>query len=386
MGFSTDAIHAGQRPDPTTGAIITPIYQTSTYVQESIAVHKGYEYARGDNPTREAWEANVAALERAEHGIAFASGMAAIDGVISSLDAGDHFLLTSDVYGGTHRLFARVRTRHGISFSRVRTADLDAVRAAIRPETRMLFVETPTNPNLEVSDLAGLAEICREKKLVLVVDNTFMTPYFQRPLELGADIVVHSATKYLNGHSDMVGGIVLTSNAELAERIRFLQFAAGAVPGPFDCWLGLRGTKTLAVRMQRHEENARALAEKLAEHPAVGRLVYPGLPSHPQHELAKRQQHGFGGIVTFDLGSREAARVTLESLRIFALAESLGGVESLVSQPAEMTHASLPEEQRQELGITPGLVRISVGIEDVDDLWADLEQALARIPAEASRA
>jgi cystathionine beta-lyase/cystathionine gamma-synthase len=381
MGFSTDAIHAGQRPDPTTGAVITPIYQTSTYVQESIGVHKGYEYARGDNPTREAWEANVATLEKAKHGIAFGSGMAAIDAVVCTLDAGDHFLMTSDVYGGTFRLFRRVRERHGLKFDRVRTADLEAVRSAIRPETKMLFVETPTNPNLEISDLAALATLCRERGLRLVVDNTFMTPFFQRPLELGAHAVVHSATKYLNGHSDMVGGIVLTSDEEFAEQVRFLQFAAGAIPGPLDCWLGLRGTKTLAVRMERHEANAKVIAERLAAHPAVKRTVYPGLPSHPQHELAKRQQSGFGGIITFETGSREAARILLEGLRIFALAESLGGVESLVSQPAEMTHASVPEEDRRKLGITPGLVRISVGIEDLEDLWADLEQALAKVPA-----
>ncbi|MCA9751803.1 MAG: aminotransferase class I/II-fold pyridoxal phosphate-dependent enzyme, partial [Gemmatimonadetes bacterium] len=289
MGFSTDAIHAGQRPDPTTGAIITPIYQTSTYVQQSIGVHQGYEYARGDNPTREAWEANVATLEGAKHGIAFGSGMAAIDAVVCTLSAGDHFVMTNDVYGGTFRLFRRIRERHGLTFDRVKTSDLAAVRAALRPETKMLFVETPTNPNLEISDLRELSAICRERGVVLAVDNTFMTPFFQRPISLGADLVVHSATKYLNGHSDMVGGIVLTSNDELAERVRFLQFAAGAIPGPFDCWLGLRGTKTLAVRMERHEQNAKVIAQKLDAHPATRRVVYPGLPSHPQHELAKRQ-------------------------------------------------------------------------------------------------
>lgn len=381
MGFSTDAIHAGQHPDPSTGAIITPIYQTSTYVQESIGVHQGYEYARGDNPTRKAWEGNVAALEGAKHGIAFSSGMAAIDAVVCTLSAGDHFLMTADVYGGTYRLFKRIRERHGLSFDRVRTSDLEAVKAAIRPNTKLLFVETPTNPNLDVSDLSALAKLTHEHGMIMVVDNTFMTPYNQRPLEYGADAVVHSATKYLNGHSDMVGGIVLTSNEDFAEKVRFIQFAAGAIPGPMDCWLGLRGTKTLAVRMQRHEENARQIAEKLDAHPSILRTIYPGLSSHPQHDLAARQQNGFGAIITFDLGSREAARILLESLRIFALAESLGGVESLVSQPAEMTHASISEEDRQALGITPGLVRISVGIEDVEDLWADLEQALAKMPA-----
>ncbi len=380
MGFSTDAIHAGQRPDPASGAIITPIFQTSTYVQQSIAVHQGYEYARGDNPTREAYEANVATLEKAKHGIAFGSGMAAIDAVVCTLEAGDHFLMTSNVYGGTYRLFSRIRSKHGIEFDTVRTSDADEIRAKLRPNTKMILVETPTNPVLELTDLKAVAAICREKGLTLVVDNTFMTPYFQRPLELGADVVLHSATKYLNGHSDMVGGIVLTSDETLHEKIRFMQFAAGAIPGPFDCWLVLRGTKTLGVRMDRHESNARVLAERLEKHPAIGRLLYPGLPSHPQHELAKEQMSGFGGMITFDLGSREAARIVLEAVEIFALAESLGGVESLISVPAEMTHASIPAEERDKLGITPGLTRISVGIEDVEDLWSDLESALAKLP------
>jgi cystathionine beta-lyase/cystathionine gamma-synthase len=381
MGFSTDAIHGGQEPDPTTGAIIPPIYQTSTYVQQSIAVHKGYEYARGDNPTREAYERCVAVLEGGPQAIAFASGMAAIDAIISLLDAGDHFVMTANVYGGTVRLMQRIRTRHGISFDRVSTSDLSAVRAAIRPNTKMIFVETPTNPLLEITDLTAISALCRERGLLLAVDNTFMSPFFQRPLALGADLVVHSATKYLNGHSDLVGGVVVAANDALAERVRFLQFAAGAVPGPFDCWLVLRGLKTLAIRMERHDHNARILAQRLHDHPAVPRTIYPGLPSHPQHELARRQMSGFGGMITFELGSREAARVVLESVKIFALAESLGGVESLISVPAEMTHASISEEDRRRVGITPGLVRISVGIEDVEDLWVDLESALARIPA-----
>ena len=381
MGFSTDAIHAGQTPDPSTGAIITPIFQTSTYVQAGVGVHKGFEYARGDNPTRNAWEANIAALEGGAHGFAFGSGMAAIDATFSLLKAGDHVLMTADVYGGTYRLLARVRSRHGISFDRVATHDLDAVRAAIRPNTRLMFVETPTNPNLLITDLPAVAAICRERDIILVVDNTFMTPFFQRPLALGADIVVHSTTKYLNGHSDMVGGVAVTADAELAEQLKFLQFAVGAVPGPLDCWLALRGTKTLAVRMERHAQNAQAIAEKIAKHPAIRRAVYPGLPAHPHHALAKRQMSGFGGIVAFDVGSREAAHTLLESVKIFSLAESLGGVESLISVPAEMTHASVPAEDRARLGITPGLVRISVGIEDVEDLWADLEQALAKVPA-----
>jgi cystathionine beta-lyase/cystathionine gamma-synthase len=385
MGLSTDAIHAGQEPDPSTGAIIPPIYQTSTYVQQSIAVHKGYEYARGDNPTREAYERCVAALERGVQGIAFASGMAAIDAVGSLLDAGDHFLLTSNVYGGTFRLFHRIRSRHGISFDRVPTFDLDAVRRAIRPSTKLVLVETPTNPLLEITDLDGIAAIARERGMLLAVDNTFMSPFFQRPLERGADLVIHSATKYLNGHSDMVGGIVVAKDEALAERVRFLQFAGGAIPGPFDCWLALRGIKTLAVRMERHDANARVIAERLERHPAVVKTHYPGLRAHPQHELAKRQMDGFGGMISFDLGSREAARVALEAVRIFALAESLGGVESLICLPAEMTHASVPEEDRLRSGITPGLVRISVGIEDVEDLWTDLEGALAKIP-QAARA
>jgi cystathionine beta-lyase/cystathionine gamma-synthase len=381
MGFSTDAVHAGQSPDPSTGAIITPLFQTSTYVQQGVGVHKGFEYARGDNPTRAAWEANVAVLEGGRHACAFGSGMAAIDAVFSLLSAGDHVVMTADVYGGTYRLLARVRARHGITFDRVPTHDLAEVRAAIRPNTRMLYVETPTNPNLFLTDLAAAAALCRERGMLLVVDNTFMSPYFQRPLALGADVVVHSTTKFLNGHSDMVGGIAVCSDEGYAERLRFLQFAAGAIPGPFDCWLALRGTKTLAVRMARHDENARVLAEKLAAHPSIRRVIYPGLRSHPQHDLARRQMSGFGGIITFDVGSREAAHRLLESFRIFALAESLGGVESLICLPAEMTHASVPAEDRVRLGIGPGLVRISVGIEDVEDLWADLAQALAKVPA-----
>ena len=381
MGFSTDAVHAGQSPDPSTGAIITPIFQTSTYVQQGVGVHKGYEYARGDNPTRAAWEANVAALEGGTHAFAFGSGMAAIDSVFSLVDAGDHIVMTADVYGGTFRLLNRVRSRHGIAFDRVPTHDLAAFRTALKPNTKLVFVETPTNPNLLITDLAAVSAVCRERGILLAVDNTFMSPYFQRPLALGADLVVHSATKFLNGHSDMVGGIVVTADEKLAERVGFIQFAVGAIPGPFDCWLAMRGTKTLAVRMERHGINARILAEKLADHPAVKRVSYPGLPSHPQHELAKRQMRGFGGLVTFDLGTREIAHRVLESVRVFSLAESLGGVESLVCLPAEMTHASVPAEDRARLGITPGLVRISVGIEDVEDLWADLEQALAKVPA-----
>ena len=379
MGFSTDAIHAGQRPDPTTGAIITPIYQTSTYVQDSIACHKGYEYSRTENPTREAYEANVATLEGARHGIAFGSGMAAIDAIGSLLDAGDHLLLTDDVYGGTFRLFDKVRRRFGLSFDRVDTTDLAAVRDAIRPETRMLFAESPTNPTLRICDLRALADLCHEKNMLLAVDNTFMTPFFQRPFELGADLVVHSATKYLGGHSDTIGGIVLAQDDALEERIRFLQKSVGAVPGPLDCWLILRGTKTLAVRMERHESNAREIASRLDSHDAVSRTLYPGLPNHPGHDLATRQMSGYGAMISFDVGSRECARTLLESLSIFALAESLGGVESLVSAPGEMTHASVPEEARLAMGITPGFVRLSVGIEDLEDLWEDLERGFSQM-------
>jgi cystathionine beta-lyase/cystathionine gamma-synthase len=303
--------------------------------------------------------------------------MAAIDAVAALLSAGDHLLFTADIYGGTYRLFDKVRSRHGLATTRVPTHDLAAVRAAFRPETKLLFVETPTNPTLRISDLAALAEICRERGVLMAVDNTFMTPFFQRPFALGADLVLHSATKYLNGHSDVVGGIVLASDDDLADRLRFIQKAVGAIPGPFDCWLVLRGIKTLAVRMQRHDENARTIAERLTEQPGVLSVLYPGLASHPQHELARRQMSGFGGMISFDVGSRETARRVLEAVKVFSLAESLGGVESLICLPAEMTHASVPEALRREQGIGPGLVRISVGIEDVADLWEDLEQALA---------
>jgi len=376
MGFSTDAIHAGQEPDPTTGAITTPIYQTSTYVQEGLGKHKGFEYARTQNPTRIALEKNVAALERGTRGFAFGSGMAAINAITQLLKSGDHIVASNNMYGGTYRLFEQVLRGFGVESSYVDTSDLDRTAAQFRPSTRILFVETPTNPSMIVSDLRGLAKLARARGALLVVDNTFMTPYFQRPIELGAHLVVHSTTKYLNGHSDMVGGIVVSNDEAASERLQFLQNAAGAVPGPFDCWLVLRGVKTLAVRMDRHESNARALAAWLAKHPKLDRVLYPGLPDHPGHALHKSQSSGFGGMIAFETGSIERGAAVLRRTKIFALAESLGGVESLISHPASMTHASVPKAEREKVGLTDGLVRISVGIEDLEDLQKDLEHAL----------
>jgi cystathionine beta-lyase/cystathionine gamma-synthase len=385
MGFSTDAIHAGQEPDPRTGAVVPPIYQTSTYEQEGLGRPRGgYEYARTQNPTRGALERNLAALEDGQHAVAFASGLAAIGSLLQLLQAGDHVICTDNVYGGTFRLADKVWRRFGLEFSFVDTSDLGQVERTFRATTRLMFVETPTNPVLVLSDLAALSRLAHARGALLAVDNTFMTPYFQRPLRLGADIVVHSTTKYLNGHSDMVGGVVVVDDSGLAERLRFLQNAAGAVPGPFDCWLVLRGVKTLAVRMAQHDRNARELARFLAGHPKVHQVYYPGLATHPQHELACRQAGGFGGMISIELGSRDNARVFMESLRVFLLAESLGGVESLVCHPASMTHASVPQEARQRLGITDGLVRLSVGIEDIEDLVRDVEQALERVPTAAA--
>jgi cystathionine beta-lyase/cystathionine gamma-synthase len=377
VGFSTDAIHAGQEPDPTTGAVTIPIYQTSTYVQEGLGKHKGFEYARTQNPTRIALEKNVAVLERGAEGFAFGSGMAATSAITHLLKAGDHVIASNNMYGGTYRLFERVTRGFGVDFSYVDTSNLDATAALFRANTRLLFVETPTNPSMIISDLRALASLARSKGALLAVDNTFMTPYLQRPVELGAHLVVHSTTKYLNGHSDMVGGIVVSNDAASSERLRFLQNAVGAVPGPFDCWLALRGIKTLAVRMDRHESNARAIAAWLAKHPKLERVLYPGLSGHPGHELHLRQAAGFGGMIAFDTGSLERGAAVLPRTKIFALAESLGGVESLISHPATMTHASVPREEREKVGLTDGLVRISVGIEDLDDLLLDLEQALA---------
>jgi cystathionine gamma-lyase len=378
-GFATRVIHAGQSPDPTTGAIMTPIYATSTYVQESPGVHKGYEYSRTQNPTRMAFEACIADLENGRRGFAFASGMAATATVLELLDSGAHVVSMDDVYGGTYRLFERVRRRSaGLDFSFVDLSDLGALEAALRPETRMIWVETPTNPLLRLVDLEGVARLAAKRGILTVADNTFASPYVQRPLEHGFDLVMHSTTKYLNGHSDMVGGVVVAANDDLAERLAFLQNAVGGISGPFDSFLALRGVKTLAVRMQRHSENARAVAEFLEAHAKVERVHYPGLSSHPQHALAKRQMQSFGGMVTAILkGGIEESRRFLERCQVFALAESLGGVESLIEHPAIMTHASVPAEVRAELGVSDSLVRLSVGIEDLDDLLRDLEQALA---------
>ncbi len=376
--FATLAVHAGQTPDPTTGAIMMPVYQTSTYVQPELGRHLGYEYARTHNPTREALERNVAALEGGTHGIAFASGLAATDTLAKLWDAGDHVVCGEGVYGGTFRLFAKVFARLGMEFSFVDSGDLDEIRAAMRPNTRLVHVETPTNPMMRISDIAGAAEIAHEGGAVLSVDNTFASPYNQNPLALGADVVLHSTTKYINGHSDMVGGMLVTSSDDLHERLRFLQNAAGGVPGPWDSWLALRGTKTLHLRMQAHNANGQRIAEYLEAHPKVVKAFYPGLPSHPQHELAKSQMRGFTGMISVELGTMERARAFVNNVRIFALAESLGGVESLIGHPALMTHASVPAERRIAMGLSDALVRLSCGVEDVDDLIADIDQALAK--------
>lgn len=377
--FSTLAIHAGQDPDPTTGAVSIPIYQTSTYAQEGIGKHKGFEYARTQNPTRLALERNLAALEGGKTGYAFASGMAAINVVMTLLQAGDHVIVSDNTYGGTFRLFDKVLKKFGLDFSYVDTREVQNVEDAVRAETRMVFVETPTNPVMSLTDLRAVAEITRRRGLRLVVDNTFMSPYFQRPLEMGADIVVHSTTKYLNGHSDSIGGVVILNDEEDARQIGFLQNAAGAILSPMDSWLVMRGTKTLAVRMRQHDENGRLVAQFLSEHPKVQRVYYPGLKSHPQYELARRQMSGFGGMLSFETGSLENAGQVLQGVKLITLGESLGGVESLISHPATMTHASVPELERNRLGITDGLVRISVGIEDVEDIIADVDQALSKI-------
>jgi cystathionine beta-lyase/cystathionine gamma-synthase len=377
--FSTRCLHAGQDPDPSTGAIITPIYQTSTYVQEALGKHKGYEYARTQNPTREALERNIANIESGTEGFAFASGMAAIGAIATMLKAGDHVVVSDNTYGGTFRLFDKVLTKFQLSFSYVDTADLDATERAFTPSTRMLFVETPTNPIMRITDLAGAAALAKSRGARLIVDNTFASPAIQRPIEFGADLVVHSTTKYLNGHSDSIGGVVVAVHADDIEWLRFVQNAEGAILSPFDSWLVLRGTKTLALRMTQHNANGLALAQFLEAQPKVRHVYYPGLTSHPQHALASKQMRGFGGMLAFDLGSLEAARRLLNSVRLHALAESLGGVESLISHPATMTHASVPADKRQALGITDGLVRISAGIEDIEDLKADLVQALGRV-------
>jgi len=377
--FDTICVHAGQEPDPSTGAIITPIYQTSTYVQEALGKHKGYEYARTQNPTRAALEGNVAAIEGGKAAFAFASGMAAEGAVMTLLQAGDHIVVTDNTYGGTYRLFERVLRKYQLDFSYVDTANLGEIRRAIRPSTKMLFLETPTNPVLRITDLAGACEIAHDSGVTVVVDNTFASPYVQRPIGFGADLVVHSTTKFLNGHSDSVGGIVVAVRDDHIEWLRFIQNAEGAILGPMDAWLVLRGTKTLPLRMQRHNASAQILAEFLASHPNVKKVHYPGLPDHPQHALARRQMRGFGGLISFELGSLDRARTLLNNVRLMALAESLGGVETLISHPATMTHASVPAERRLQIGLTDDMVRVSVGIEDVDDLKDDLTQALDRM-------
>ena len=373
--FATRAVHAGQVPEPLAGAVMTPIYQTSTYVQEGLGRHKGYEYARTQNPTREALERNVAALEGASHGFAFGSGLAALDTVLKLLRSGDHVVCGENVYGGTHRLMERIYGELGLAFTFVDMRDPETVRRAITPATRLVYCETPTNPMMHLVDLAAVGDLTQAHGLLYVVDNTFATPFFQRPLEFAADIVLHSTTKYLNGHSDMVGGLLVTARDDLAERLGFIQNAAGGVPGPMDCWLALRGIKTLPLRMRQHDANGRRIADWLARRSDVTRLYYPGLPSHPQHELACRQMSGFGGMIALDLGDAGRARRFVEATRIFALAESLGGVESLIGHPASMTHASVPPSMRQGMGLTDSLVRLSCGVEDTDDLIEDLDRA-----------
>jgi cystathionine beta-lyase/cystathionine gamma-synthase len=379
MGFATLAVHAGNEADPTTGAVTVPIYQTSTYAQEGLGKNKGYEYARTQNPTRSAVERNIAALEGAKFGYAFASGMAAIDAVMRLVKSGDHVVVSDNTYGGTYRLFARVLANYGIEFDFVDTTEVSNVEGALKQNTKMVFVETPTNPVMLVSDLKAISDLAHTAGARVVCDNTFMSPYLQRPIDFGVDIVVHSTTKYLNGHSDGVGGIVVLNDEEDANWIQFIQNSAGAILSPFDSWLVLRGTKTLALRMEQHDKSGRAVAAFLEEHPRVQKIYYPGSLTHKQHELAKRQQKGFGGMVSFDVGSLANATTVLESVKLCTLAESLGGVETLISHPATMTHASVLPETRERLGITEGLVRISVGIEDTDDIIADLDQALSHI-------
>lgn len=378
-GFATRAIHSGQDPDPSTGSVTVPIYQTSTYAQDGLGRHKGYEYARTQNPTRAALEQNIAALEGAKYGFAFASGMAAIDATLRLVKAGEHVIVSDNTYGGTFRLFTKVLANYNVEFEFVDTADAMNVEAAIKPNTKMVFVETPTNPVMIVSDLREISKIAHRVGARVVCDNTFMSPYLQRPLEFGVDIVVHSTTKYLNGHSDGIGGIVVLNDDEDAAWLGFIQNSAGAIISPLDAWLVMRGTKTLALRMEQHDKSGRAVAAFLEEHPRVKKVYYPGSASHPQHALAQKQQLGFGGMVAFDVGSLAAAKIVLESVKLCTLAESLGGVETLISHPATMTHASVDPEKRNRLGITDGLVRISVGLEDTDDLLADIDQALNKI-------
>ncbi|AKM19845.1 bifunctional cystathionine gamma-lyase/homocysteine desulfhydrase [Geobacillus sp. FSL K6-0789] len=376
MRRKTMLIHGGIAGDPYTGAVSVPIYQVSTYKQEEVGKHKGFEYSRTGNPTRAALEKLIADLEGGEAGFAFASGMAAITAVMMLFQNGDHIVLTDDVYGGTYRVMTNVLNRFGLEATFVDTSDVANIEAHIRPNTKAIYVETPTNPLLKITDLQAAAAIARARGLLLIVDNTFSTPYFQTPLALGADIVIHSATKYLGGHSDVVAGLAVVRTPELAERLHYVQNSTGGVLGPQDSWLLMRGIKTLGVRMEEHERNARAIAAFLAEHTSVARVYYPGLPNHPNHELAKQQMRGFGGMISFDVGSLERAENVLSRVRYFTLAESLGAVESLISLPGKMTHASIPKERREQLGITDGLIRLSVGLEDVNDLLDDLAQAL----------
>ena len=376
-GFATLAIHAGQEPDPETGAVAVPIYPTSTYVQQELGKNKGYEYARVSNPTRTRLEENLAALEGGAAARAFASGMAAINAICTMYKSGDHVVCGNDLYGGVPRLFNQVLANFGMQFTYVDTSDAKNVDRAIRKNTRMVYVETPTNPLMSLSDIAAVSQVCRRRKVELVVDNTFMSPYFQQPIALGADMVVHSTTKFLNGHSDGLGGVVVCTTKEQADKLAFVQKAAGAILSPFECWLVLRGVKTLAARMEQHDHNGRLVAEFLARHKKVKKIFYPGLEEHPQHDLAQRQMTGFGSMITFETGSLSNAKKMLRKVRVCSLAESLGGVETLISHPATMTHAALGEKGRREIGITDGLVRISVGIENVEDIVDDLDQALA---------
>jgi cystathionine gamma-lyase len=376
MGFSTDAIHAGQQPDPVTGAVITPIYQTSTYAQEELGKNKGFEYGRTHNLTRASLEQNIAALEKGKYGIAFSSGLAATNAILSLVKAGDHLVVSNNVYGGTFRLFELIMKDYGLRFSWVDTTDVKNIENSIEPDTKIVFIETPTNPMLNLTDIKATTDLCRKNKLISVVDNTFMSPYFQNPLSLGADIVLHSSTKYLNGHSDVIGGILVTSDEKIYARLKYIQNAMGAVPSPFDCWLVLRSTKTLAVRMERHEQNAKKLALYLENSKIAKRVIYPGLISHPQHELAKIQMRGFGGMISADFGDEQIARKLLKNVKIFTLGESLGGVESLISHPSSMTHGSVPAAEKEKFGLTNSLVRFSVGIEDIDDLIEDIDNAV----------
>jgi cystathionine beta-lyase/cystathionine gamma-synthase len=378
-GFATRAIHAGQEPDPETGAISVPIYPTSTYVQQELGKNKGYEYARVSNPTRTRLEENLAALEGGTSARVFASGMAAINAICTMYKSGDHVVCGHDLYGGVPRLFNQVLATFGMEFTYVDTSDAKNVERAMRKNTRMVYIETPTNPLMSLSDIAAISQLCRRKKAELVVDNTFMSPYFQQPIALGADMVVHSTTKFLNGHSDGLGGVVVCTTKEQADKLAFIQKSAGAILSPFECWLVLRGVKTLAVRMEQHDRSGRMVAEFLARHKKVKKVFYPGLPEHPQYELAQQQMTGFGSMITFETGSRSNANKMLKKVRVCSLAESLGGVETLISHPATMTHAALGEKGRREIGITDGLVRISVGIENIEDIMDDLDQALGAI-------